>query len=492
MKILLINPSYTTSVGLSLSYAEPLGLAYIAASVEKSEKHEVEIFDAIGEATSYQKKGNNLLIGLAEEESLKIISTKTFDVLGVSITRLADNFFDIINFLTKLRERYPKIPIVIGGPEATLEYEAYMSHGIIDFVVLGEGEETIVELLDALSGEKELSSVLGLVYRDEAGNIVKNTLRPPLDINKINWPARHLLPLNNYLKNKTLHMLEPAASILTSRSCPANCRFCNIKAIWGRQWRGRSPYDVVSEIYYLVKNYGVREILIQDDNFMANPKRVEAICDEIINRKLDIVWQVQPGLALWLLTKDLVTKMRGSGLHTLCPQIETGNQKTLTYINKKINFKHAQEIIQHANKLGMVTQTNIIIGFYFETKKDIEESIQMAESLGVDKIDYILAIPKKHTLMYEDYCAEGLIKDGDPVKMPIDICHITGEELVKTQCKANRNHYLIRFFQMLNPISFFQEFIPKVNSYIKIRYIMRRVLAERGRNLTYRKSNRFV
>ena len=474
----MINPSYTTECSWSLSYSEPLGLAYIAAAIEKDARHQVEILDCIGLEHDFPKSSNNNRVGLEEDIVFDLLRQKKFDVIGITLVKMFSDEKQIYNFIGKLKREYPEKPIICGGPDATLEWESYMKTGNIDFIVLGEGEGTIIELLEVLSGKGSLKNVLGLVFQDKEGSIIRNNLRDPLDINTIPWPARHLLPMRNYLhyRAKAYYRRNPAATILTSKGCPYKCLFCSAKIIWGNKWRGRSPIDIIDEMEYLIHIYGVREFLIQDDNFMVNPKRVEAICDEIMKRKLLISWQVVPGLAIWLLNKDLLLKLKDSGFYALCAQIETGNKKTKQYIKKNISFDHAREIMHYANKIGLWTQTNIIIGFYFETKEDILESIRTAESFHIDNINYVFARPYPHTEMYRDYLEQNIIGPDDTYIEPLETPHLTREELIVLRKKAQRNHYLIRFFQILNPIVFYQEFWPKINSLEKFIFFIKRII----------------
>jgi magnesium-protoporphyrin IX monomethyl ester (oxidative) cyclase len=463
---------------LGLSYGEPLGLAYVAAAIEASGRHQVEILDSVGLMSEIVRVDGTLRIGLEEDGLFSILSKKRFDAIGVTITKLFSDEQGLVNFFARLKRKHGHVPIIAGGPEATLEWRKYVETGNINFVVLGEGEETIVNLLDALSGDKDVRDVRGIAYRDSDGSIVNNGPGKVLDIAKIPWPARHLLPMDNYFRFRPAQyfLRRPAAAILTSRACPYCCVFCNLRNIWGNKWRGRTPNDVVNEIQHLVDEYGVREILIQDSNFIVDSKRAEAICDEIIRRRLDISFQVQPGLAIWQLNKDLLKKLRDSGLYTLCAQVETGNEKTVKYINKNIDFEHAREIMKYANRIGLWTQTNIIIGFHFETKEDIEESIRMAESLHVDHINYIFPILYEHTNMYEDYLREGLIDPSVQITYPVATHHLTSEELVNLQKKASRLHYVRRLMQVSNPIAFFEEIWPKVNSIEKTDFLLKRIV----------------
>jgi len=479
VKILLVNPTYYSFEGLASSYGEPLGLAYIAAAIEEDGKHEVEIVDSVGLSTEFEKIGEKTRMGLPDDKLLDLIAQKSFDVVGISLipTMYADQ---ILTFIGQLKKRFPDKTIIVGGAHATLEWKACLESGLVDFVVLGEGEETIVELLDTLSGKKDIKKVYGLVYKDKNGGFCKTPERKPLDIEKIPWPALHLLPMENYfrLRPDYFYIRSPAVSILTSRACPYNCVFCSTKLFWGRKWRGRSAKSVVNEIEYRIEKYGAREFLIQDDNFLANPIRAEVICDEIIKRKLNIKWRIPPGVGVWLLSERLLKKMRDSGLYMLRPQTESGSFKTLEYINKPINLDQVKKIVKCANRLGIWVQTNIIIGFYFETKEDIQQSIRFAESVGFDSVEYVIAIPYSHTKMHEDYLRNGLITKDVPLKPAYDIKHFSADEIVKIRNEAQQRYKFVRLRQILKPYVFFTEFFPKINSWEKFSFFFKRVKSE--------------
>jgi magnesium-protoporphyrin IX monomethyl ester (oxidative) cyclase len=465
MKLLLINPTYRTRESLGLSYGEPLGLAYVAAAIEKSGRHEVDILDSVGMMQELVRVDGEYRIGLPEEEFFGLLSKQTFDAIGITTVKtFLQDLKETLAFIAQIRKQHPGAPIILGGPGATLEWETFINDANVDFVVLGEGEGTTVDLMDSLTGEMDISEVAGIAYKEKNGRVRKNPERDPLSIDDIPWPARHLLPMGNYMhwRARQGRFRVPATAILTSRACPYNCVFCNLRNIWGRRWRGRNPYDVVDEIQYLVRTYGTRRILIQDDNFATSPKRVEEICDEIIKRKLDISWAVQPGFAAWMLSKNMLRKLKDSGLYLIVIQVESGSKKTLNYMKKRIDLDHTREIIKYANQLGMMTHSNIIIGFWNETREDIEESIRVTESLGVDALNYLVPIPYRNTPMYEDYVREGLLDPEEPIKLPLPGLHLTSEEIARLRERAQKNHFWIRLMQLLKPSLIFKELAPKI------------------------------
>ena len=481
MKILLINPSFESGSGRSVSYGEPLGLLYIAAAIERTLRHQVEIIDCVADVTLHRKIGNGCTrYGMSAETLCGMLAGKQFDVAGITCTNMTDESTCLQRFIAIVKAFIPEVPFIGGGPEATLEYKRYCRSGLLDYIIVGEGEAAIVELLDALENGSPLAAVHSLVYRGEDGVLRRNPEAPPCDIGALPRPARHLIPFTDYLRHRAnaYYFRSPAAAILTSRACPYECRFCNVQVIWGRRWRARSAPDVVDEMEELIRDYGIREFLIQDDNFMVDGTRVEAICDEMIRRGLKVSWHVQAGMHVAHLNRGIIDKLIASGLYSFCVQLETCSLKTLRYINKRVDLQHARELLTYANRRGLFTQSNIIIGFHFETKEDIDESIAVAESLGIDQINYILAIPKPHTSMYRDWLREGLIDGSSPVRMPMATTHFSGAELLALCTRANRRHYMIRFRQLFGSRRFFTELLPKVASPGRLRYVCRRLFQE--------------
>ena len=459
MKILLINPPLITNLGVGMSYGEPLGLAYIAAAIETSGRHGVEVLDAMGLATQFSRHGECIVYGISQDEVLERMRRTSFDAIGISVVKMYNEVHQIPALCALIKSEYPDIPLIAGGPEITLECASYMGLGSIDFAVLGEGEKTIVNLLDYLDGNGKIENIQGISYRED-GQVKTIPQGTPADISALPWPARHLFPMENYLHNKPMSRRKRVASILTSRACPFSCAFCSSIEIWGRKWRGRPAKDVVDEIEHLVTVYGVREIHIYDDNFLVDRKRAEEIADGIIERKLDIALHIVAGLMMWLLSADLMKKMKKAGLFSVQVQLESGNSDTLKYIDKHIDISKAKGLVDAAHSLGLRVTTNVIIGFYFEDQAAIDESIRVAESIGFNAVEYILAEPKPRTRMYDDCVKAGIIKNGEPVIMPVDTIHFKGHELVAIRANAQQNNMRNRMKRILMPKEIFSYFIP--------------------------------
>lgn len=479
MNVLLINPTYHTFYSLGLSFGEPLGLAYIAAVIERDTKHHVEIIDSVGLSHDFDKKNGTMRMGLPAREVLEMVNERDPDIIGVSlITSLYAQ--EILDFLKEIKRIKPGVPLMIGGAHATLEWKRCINEPFVDIIVMGEGENTVVELLESIETRSALESVKGIVFKDKNGIPVKTEERDPADIESLPFPARHLLPMQNYLKHRPryYYMRHPVASIITSRACPFNCIFCSTALLWGKKFRGNSPKKTVDEIEYLRNEYGVREFLINDDSFAANRSRVVGICDEIINRGLDIRYQIPPGINLHLLDEELLIKFKRSGLYILNPQVETGNPETIKYIRKPINLTNGIEIIDKANQIGFWTRTNIILGFPNETRENIETTIRFVEKLCVDTINIVLPIAYAHTDLGKDYIKYGLMAPDQTAARTCDSLHFTKERLEEFRLSAIRRFNKARMRRFLSLKYILTRFLPKINDTEKLWLFLRRMWFE--------------
>jgi len=460
MKILLINPPLVTTQNLWMSYGEPLGLAYVAAALEATGRHQVEVLDAMGLATRFATRGEYSVFGLTEDEILRRMRATRFDAIGITVVRMDSEAEQVTALCAMMSREFPGVPIIAGGPDVTLEWASYMKLGTIDYAILGEGEVPIVQLLDSLEGRGDLGDIKGICYRKD-GAVKMVPPGPGGDITTLPWPARHLFPMDAYLRNKPTNRRTRAASILTSRACPFSCAFCSSVEIWGRKWRGRSAKDVVDEIEHLVKAYDVGEVHIFDDNFLVDRKRVEAIADGIIERGLKIALHIPAGLMMWLLSVELLGKLKRAGLISVQVQLESGNPETLEYIDKNIDISKAKDLVAAAHALRLAVKTNVILGFYFEDRAAIAESVRVAESIGFDKVDYILAMPKPRTRMHHDWVKAGLLGEDEPVVMPVDTLHFKGHELEALRADAQRLNTRHRLERLITPRTLFGYLIPK-------------------------------
>lgn len=422
MRVLLVNTPYP----LSEAPRPPLGLTYIAGVLLR-EGIEVKILDLLV---------NNFSLEKIEKE------IRGFNPQIVGATSVTMNFPKAIKILRAFKEIDPHVITIIGGPHATFDVEGTLSEPHIDIVVRGEGEETIVELMDVLRRGGDIKKVKGIAFRRD-GEIIITPQRPFIpDLDTIPFPARHLLPISKYLA------LGSPCGVITSRGCPYSCIFCVGQRMVGKKVRFRKPNLVVDEIEEVVK-MGFENLSIDDDLFTLNHKHSFSICEEIIKRKLNITWGAFARVDT--ISKDLLKKMKEAGCRTLCFGMESGNQKILNLIKKRITLEQIREAVRLSRELDYDIISSFIIGLPGESKRTLRETIEFAQSLGEGYGFHILA-PFPGTEVRErakEYGLKILTNDWecyDANRAVAETPEVKAEELNKIVEEYNRTCELIFSF----------------------------------------------
>ena len=256
MKICLINPPWRVPGGTEVHIGYPLGIAYIVSFVENN-GFDVQIVDALalGFKNKYILGNGNQHVGLSYKTLKSILKSTDADVYGISSSFTAQSqvMHDVVRLVKEIDSDFP---VVVGGTHPTSDPQECMADKNIDFVVQGEGELTVVELLGALDGRREIRSVKGVHYRTPHGDSTFTGTGKFMDINALPFPAYHLLPMDSYFKAVEYGLVPHSifarkvrwADMITSRGCPYRCVFCSIHDILGRKWRARSAESVVDEI----------------------------------------------------------------------------------------------------------------------------------------------------------------------------------------------------------------------------------------------------
>lgn len=319
MKVLLVNAPPLMTFGITGQIYPPLGILYLVSYArEKRKDFEFKAIDGY--------KGNN------QKLVSKIIEYAP-DILGVSFTtQAATGAYKLIN---EVKQRNPKVCIVTGGPHTTTIPEDCFKNSATDIAVIGEGEETFFEILEKIDGSsKNLSDIRGTVLMHN-GQLKRNPLRPLIkDLDQIPFPARDLLDIKKY-PGYMYKKYDCDTDIISARGCPFNCTYCS-NPVWKLQkpwYRLRSPGNIVDEIESIIKDYGIREIFDETDEFNGNKKWAKEVCDEIIKRKLDIAWKAQ--MRVDNIDSELVAKLKQSGFWMGLFGLESANDRTLEGIDKK-------------------------------------------------------------------------------------------------------------------------------------------------------------
>lgn len=388
MKVMLIVPpgGYFAERWSKGSTMPTLGLLYIGAVLEK-EGFDVRIVPAD-------------VLGLDWRGLRRLIRTERPDVVGVTST--TENRFQSFKVVRLARRAAPGAVVVMGGPHASMASGDTLAHiPELDVVVRGEGEVTTRELcraVEAAAGDRArlarlLAGVDGLSFRNADGKVVATPPRAPIaDLDTLPFPAFHLVPFEKYNFKIDVpgHGPLQAVNIMASRGCPFDCNFCATPINWGRHVRMRSPENVVDEIETHVRERGARVIFFYDDTFNANPKRVERICDLILERKLDVFWRAE--VRLDLVTRPLLEKMKRAGLFHVSFGIEAGSERVRReVIHKLIDIRDFYAVIDMCLELGVIPNVFFIFSHPTETWEEAQETVRIIERYR-DRVEASVAV----------------------------------------------------------------------------------------------------
>jgi radical SAM superfamily enzyme YgiQ (UPF0313 family) len=360
MRVLLINPFYP----ISETPSPPLGLAYLGAALEQAGV-QVKILDYV--VYPYRR------------DTLRSV-LKNFKPHIAGATTVTMTFDHAKQVLKSVKTIAPRILTVMGGPHVTFcARQTLETFPELDVVVLGEGEETLVDLTQTVERAQHLNRVNGITYR--MGSQINTTVKRKLikNLDSLPLPARHLLPLGRY---RTLGL---PISMTTSRGCPYKCIFCVGRKMVGAKVRYHSIGRVVAEMEYLA-NLEFQQINIADDLFTANQKHCLAVCEEIINRKIDINWTSFARVDT--VSENLLSKMKAAGCTAVSFGIETANPDILRTIKKGITIQQAMDAVRMCRRVGIRPYASFILGLPGETQDTIKESSALAAKLQQEGLAY--------------------------------------------------------------------------------------------------------
>lgn len=425
-KILFIAPPVTRPSDFSskvsrVSVFFPLGIAYIASYLETHGDYEIEVLDALIEGDVHEGRsideGNSIRYGLTDDEIEEYVKDCAPDVVGVSCLFAAIEK-DAINVCRIVKKVNSDIVTVVGGAHAgAVAFDLIDRRKEIDFVIQGEAEIVFHELILAIesgSGFKELD---GIAYRQGDTSLLQPKTKYIENLDSLPFPARHLFDVEKYFEKASAHgtnKLFPYTQMITSRGCPFNCTFCALGNHWGKKQRMRSAKNVLDEMEYLIKTYGVREIHFEDDNLTADKKRALEIFDGIIERKFDIIWVVPSGMAVAALDEELLRKMKESHCYSVTLAIESGNQWVVSKLMRKpVNLKNVPDLVKTIKKVGLEAKAFFIIGYPDETKETIWQTVNFARELELDWAVFSIASPIPNTEMFKTCIEKGYFKEEE-------------------------------------------------------------------------------
>lgn len=415
MKVCLIRPSQLvvrSSIGNKA--AAPLGIAFLGAAVEKA-GHEAILIDAIAENPEKleQFRDEIFLNGLSNAETINQIPLNT-QVIGFSLM-FSMNWLNDRDLIIQTRKRFPDAIIVAGGEHITAapEFSIQQSKGGIDVCVLGEGEITLVELLDAIENGRPLDEVPGIVINKKATVIKTGERKRKIEIDELPWPAWHLLPVNKYFDYGMVFGVDRGncLPLMASRGCPYQCTFCSSPDMWGTRYVLRSATDVANEMEFLHKKYGVQNVDFYDLTAVIRRDWIIDLCREIISRNLPLTWQLPSGTRSEAIDKEVAEYMYKSGCRNVSYAPESGSENLLRIIKKKVKIDRLLQSAKHAVQSGLNVKVNIIVGLPDEKHADAWRTLLFLVKCswnGVHDTTPSLFYPYPGSFLFDE-----LLKSGD-------------------------------------------------------------------------------
>ena len=437
MKVLLANPPWKLEAGSVYSRTgavyPPLGLASMAAVLERDSAHEVVILDAWALGMDLRAFG----------EAVRLCAP---DVLG--LTAYTTTVQQALAAAGVAKDARPELVVIMGGPHATILPRELMQQDAVDFVVRGEGEFLLRDLVARLAAEsKALDDLPGLSHRAD-GAVRHNPGQGFVsDLDALPLPARDKLDMTIYRPASGAYRRRPVASMITSRGCPFDCSFCS-RAVFGNHVRVRSPENVIEEAGALVERYRIREIYFADDCMTLHRARTEELCDRLIRSGLDLTWTCSTRVDL--VDEPLLQAMKRAGCVSIGYGIETGHPERLRALRKGTTHDQARRALAWTESAGIETRASFIFGFPGEDRASLEQTLALALELNVDFVIFNLAIPLPGTELYREAHKAGLLlADGPELYPKTDGAHplirldtVTPDELKAFYDRAYRTYYL--------------------------------------------------
>jgi len=445
----------------------PLGLISLSAFLAEK-GFETMVFDLNTEINS-----NSELPDFFEKlESIYDLSDVIF---GISF--LTPYVYSSYEIAKQLKIKFPDKKVLAGGAHASFMAEEVLSCGFVDIVVRGEGEYSLLEIIQGRS----LSEITGISYlkpNNEGFSIINNVERERIqDINELPFPDYHLLKMDKYEPILGSYRKLPAANIITARGCPGNCNFCC--KTFGKRVSYKSPETIIKEIKLLITDYKVTHINIYDDTFTLNKKRVIEFCDLLIKETLKIEWTCFARIDT--MDFEILSKMKKAGCYQVMYGVENFNQEILDSLAKGIKVEKIEEVLVLTRKVGIISRVSVMVGHTKDTWETYRNNIKALKRLKPDILvsSIFTPIPGSQLYLWAKENDRLLTTDwskfaGNNTVMKLD--YLSQKEVIKQYQQIYSDYYynLPYFFRRLKRINNFTEFKNTVRAFFYVLKFIRR------------------
>ncbi len=384
----------TTSITL------PLGLAYIASSL-RNKNIKVQVIDAVGDdpknRIGYYK---GYLVGSNIEDIVKKINIHS-KFIGITVV-FTHEWPLVVKLIDLIKEKFPTKEIIVGGEHVSAMPEFCLATSKADFIVMGEGEETIVNFMNLKHRDIEnIAKVDGLGYKKNKKIFINKRRQRRVDLDNIKIPDWNSFKVKEYHNNRFvggMYSENITIPILATRGCPYQCTYCSAPNMWLPRWIPRDPIKVVDEICYYKKKFNAKNFPFQDLTAIIKKDWIKSFCQEIINRNLKITWQLPTGTRSEAIDDEIAVLLKKSGMTSMAYAPESGSEETRQFIKKKMKTENLFNSIDSAAKAGLNVAVFIVIGFPHDNKNNLKQNINFIKKLaqqGVTdlSVGYYMALP---------------------------------------------------------------------------------------------------
>ena len=413
-KILFINPPTMGNSYIGNDNYFPLGLLY-CATVAKANNMDVKIVDANNYYyPNIYNIDNTMLLEYIEDNLYAYIEQYTPDIIGIGAI-FSGAFRGLRIIAERIKDRFPTIPIVVGGIVATMFAEEILKkYTFIDYVVIGEGESTLVQLVQCIFNTGYVyDHIDGIAFRQDGKVVVSPKTKfeknldalPIVDYDILNL-EEYKMDTSDWYSPKKIEIGQPFP-ILSSRSCPQQCNFCNMWLVHGPKIRFRSPTNVLDEMEHLYNNYNVRYFQFIDDNLTFDKRRILEICNGILKRKMDIQFDTPNGVSIKKMDREIIDALVAAGMVRVSLAIESGSEYIRNkVIGKGLTNKKIYDVVNRCSRYPHLwIKGFFVIGMPQETKETLNETYKMITELPLNDFGIFFATPYKGTALF-NYCVE--------------------------------------------------------------------------------------
>jgi anaerobic magnesium-protoporphyrin IX monomethyl ester cyclase len=456
--ITLINPPGIKSFsGLQMhSPNPPIGLAYVAAAI-KAHGLAYTVIDATGLALdsvhAYPGRDDFMIQGLSLEEIVERIPAQT-DIVGLSC--MFSTLWPLTRLLAEaIRKARPELVLVLGGEHGTAVWQHVLRSAPVDAVVLGEGEETFLALIEAVRTGQPLATVKGIAHRDQTGEPVSTGLSTrQRAVDDIPWPDWDSFPIEEYISRHQMNGVNLGRSmpLLATRGCPYQCTFCSNPAMWTTRYIPRSPKSVADEMEAYAQRYQVVNFDFQDLTAIVKRGWAVEFCNELISRNLQVTWQMPSGTRSEVFDEEVAALLYRAGCRVLAFAPESGDPAILAAVKKQVDLPALFRAARIALKAGMKLSCFIVIGFPQDTPASLRKTmwfVRRLAVLGVHDVAVTKFVPYPGSELFRQLQQDGKVQlDDDFFVSPMDF--YTTKAPSYSDAISSRRLYLTMIWMFVN------------------------------------------